>query len=143
MTAIGARELYKLPREARDDFIDTPFGSTLKGGQIHLGLFKMPLFFAMASLLIFSLSFAIGIFQDYNRSKRYIEEIEVLSKNIPGILASDAAPSQILIQTQEICRRRFRGFQASQKRVLESHSRNKPAYTPPRKNGCCLSKVRL
>ena len=132
-TAMGAKELQHLTNTERDNFLDTPFGSTLKGGQISLGVFKTPFIFSAVSLLIFILSFTLGIARDTARSKKNKEEIQALSKNIPGLLASDASPDQILIQTQEICQKRLRGSNKSLIRVLDIIQEIDKGVPPPDK----------
>ena len=119
-TAIGATEQQKLALNDKDNFLDTPFGSTLKGGQFHLRIFKIPITFFAAALLIFAFSIALGIFHDRSRVRMYKEKIQSFSRSIPGILVSSSSPpEQILIQAQAICRKRLLNLERSKLRVLD------------------------
>ena len=117
-TALGAMEQQKLPLSDKDNFLDTPSGSALKGKQFHLGVFRMPLAFSIAALLVFSFSIALGIFHDRSRVKKYREEIQAFAQKIPGIL-SNSNPEQILVQAQSICRQRMRNMARSRTRILD------------------------
>lgn len=117
-TALGATEQQKLSLNVKDNFLDTPFGATLKGGQFHLGAFKIPLAFSLAAVLVFAFSLTLSIFHDRSRVSMYQEKIQEFSKSIPGILAA-SSPEQILVQTQAVCRKRLRGLARSKLKVLD------------------------
>ena len=111
-TALGAREKFNLPNIDRDNFIETPFGSSLRGGKFEFGAFKFPLAFGLASLFFMILSMLMGIRYDQSLITQYKEEIKETAESVPNLLAG-SSPDQIVMQLQDICRKRLRGVKRS------------------------------
>ena len=109
ITALGARELKnQTPKENCDNFLDTQFGSSLRGGKFDLSIFKIPSLLTATSVLIFIFAIAIGIFHDYKQIKNNNEQIINFSKTIPEV-KDTSDPEEILIQASNICQKRLVG----------------------------------
>lgn len=114
---LGAREQYHLPIEQKDDFITTDFGSSLRGGQFSWNALRTPFSFAIGALVIFIASIFLGVIVDRSYIANYSDEIEALSKTIPGVTA-DQSPEEILIQVESLCEKRVRSVKRSSLKVL-------------------------
>ena len=127
--ALGAKKQKDLVPSSRDDFLDSKFGRNLKGGQLQFKIFKLPLIFATAALLIFSFSFILGLINNNNRRTLYKEKIERISDNLPGLLASSSL-EHIYIQARSLCMKQLRYHIQNKERfldILKGISTNVPA----------------
>ncbi|MEQ9362931.1 MAG: pilus assembly protein PilM [Leptospirales bacterium] len=84
-TAIGTAEHYRGKATERLDFLDSPFGATLRGGSFNLGIFSTPILFVSASVIIFLISLLMSIWQDRREIAKYDQQVVKIAEQIPGL----------------------------------------------------------
>ena len=114
---LGAKEHSLLPEREKFDFLDTPFGSTLKERNFQLKSFASPLYIAAASLCILFISFAIGLIKNRSQVHQFEKNIREISKGIPG-LPSNLSSDRILIETKKICKKHLENSTRNETRSL-------------------------
>lgn len=85
VVAIGAFFHFKKNQKDRIDFLNTPIGKTLKRGEIRLKVFYTPLLLSFVSILVFLISFIIGILLERRQLQNYQMEIQKIAQSIPGV----------------------------------------------------------
>lgn len=109
-TAIGTGEHYKLKAPQRLDFLNTPFGGTLRRGEFNFNTLATPVLFASTAIIVFLVSFLIGILLDRRQIRLHQGQILKVAKQIPGL--SIKGRSDPIKAAQRLCRDRLRTRQA-------------------------------
>ena len=104
-TALGTGEHYRLKTAQRIDYLQTPFGNTLRGGQFNVNIFATPLLFGVGSIIILLASFVASILLDYNEIDRYNQEIAAVAKKIPGL---NGKGSNLVSEARRLCNRKLK-----------------------------------
>ena len=104
VTALGTAEHYRLKEEERIDFLNTPFGGTLRSGRFNFNVFATPVLFAIGAVIIFLVSFLLGIIQDRRDITFYKNQISKVAAKVPGLkLGGDP-----LLKARALCRRKLK-----------------------------------
>ena len=114
---LGGKEHCLLPDRKKFDFLDTPFGATLKKRVFQLKLFAPPLYIAAASLCILLTSFIMGIIKDQSQIRQFEKNIRKISEGIPG-LSPNLSSDRILLETKKICRKHLQNSRRNDTRSL-------------------------
>lgn len=105
-TAIGTAEHYRARASERLDFLDSPFGATLRGGRFNLGVFSTPILFISASVIVFLISLLLSIYHDKQEIKRYTNQVNSIAKTINGLRPSSYV-SETIAAAKKMCRQRL------------------------------------
>ncbi|MCR9144563.1 MAG: pilus assembly protein PilM [bacterium] len=105
-TAIGTAEHYRAKAIDRLDFLDSPFGATLRGGSFNLGIFSTPILFVSASVIIFLISLLLSIWQDKQEISKYRRQVEQIAKQIPG-LGTKRTVEEYVAAARRMCQERL------------------------------------
>ncbi|GIX43551.1 MAG: hypothetical protein KatS3mg129_3284 [Leptospiraceae bacterium] len=89
LICIGGFFHFKKSQKEKIDFLTTPLGQTLKKGEIRLQVFYLPLIISGISVLIFLLSFIIGILLERKQLEFYKNKIQEIARTIPGAERSE------------------------------------------------------
>jgi general secretion pathway protein L len=112
--SLGMMEHFARKQKDRIDFLSTPFGSTLRRGEIRLGAFSTPLYIASAGLIALLIGFIAGIHFD----QRELSRLNSMARNearriVPGY-QDQMDPAQAVQRVCEerlaMARNRFGGF---------------------------------
>ncbi len=119
-TALGTAEHYRQKAPEKFDFLNSPFGSTLKGGRFNVGIFSTPILFISGAVIIFLLGLLLSIWQDRREIRKYQTQVAQIARNIPG-LGQKNSVEEYLRSAQKMCRDRLasEAGQAGGPRVLE------------------------
>ncbi len=83
--AIGSIFHYKKSQKERIDFLNTPIGKSLRKGEIQLKAFNVPVILSIISMLVFLISFIIGILLERRQLQSYQLELQKIAESIPGV----------------------------------------------------------
>ena len=108
-TAIGTGEHYRLKEAQRLDFLSTPFGGTLRRGEFNFNSLATPVLFAAGAVILFLLSFLIGILLDRRQITAHRKQIVEIARQIPGLSVKGKDPIKAALK---LCRDRMRTRQA-------------------------------
>lgn len=102
---LGMMEHYDRKPKERIDFLSTPFGSTLRRGEIRLSAFSTPLYIASTALIVLLIGFIWGIASDQDRLANYkrLARAEA-TRIVPEAQSPDKDP---LAEVQRVCRERL------------------------------------
>lgn len=105
-TAIGTAEHYRAKAIDRLDFLNSPFGATLRGGSFNLGIFSTPILFVSASVIIFLISLLMSIWQDRREIAKYDQQVVQVAKQISGLKITGNVEAD-LAAAQRMCKERL------------------------------------
>lgn len=105
-TAIGTAEHYRQKSLERFDFLDSPFGATLRGGSFNLGIFSTPILFVSASVIIFLISLLMSIWQDRREIAKYETQVVQIAGQIPG-LGTKGSVEEYVAAASRLCKERL------------------------------------
>ncbi len=109
-TAIGTGEHYRLKGAQRFDFLNTPFGGTLRRGEFNFNTLATPVLFASTAVIIFLVSFLIGILLDRRQIRLYQQQILAVARQIPGLTLKPGTDP--ISQALKLCKERLSTRQA-------------------------------
>lgn len=111
--ALGTMGHYRLKNDQKIDFLQTPFGNMLKGGQLNFNMFSTPIMVLTSAAIVFLLSLFVSIYMDQQQIKAGKYSLVSVVSKIPGMNAkkSDNNPKKIITQLRNLCRMRL-GAQA-------------------------------
>ncbi len=118
VTALGTGEHYRLKASQRIDFLNGPFGSTLRRTEFNFNVFGTPVLFASVSVIVLLVSFLFSILLDRRQIKTYRDQIFAIAKQIPDLRGEGNNP---VAEAQRICMERMSAVQSQTggTRVLE------------------------
>ncbi|MBE7438478.1 MAG: pilus assembly protein PilM [Spirochaetales bacterium] len=130
-TALGTGEHYRNKPQQRLDYLNSPFGRTLRKGEFNLNVFAMPLFLGFGALIVFLVSFLISILLDRRQIAAFKSQINAVARDIPGLSVTQGG--DVVAQARRLCVKRLKSNQAQSGggRVLDILS-DLTARTPPR-----------
>lgn len=105
-TAIGTANHYRLKQTEKFDFLESPFGNTLKGGQLSLNMFSTPILFAALAAIVFLASTVFDIVQDRRQIQQYDAMIAEESKAVIDPTGKISADVVRLVREQCLSRAR-------------------------------------
>ncbi len=105
-TAIGTAEHYRAKPVDRLDFLESPFGATLRGGSFNLGIFSTPILFVSASVIIFLISLLMSIWQDRREIAKYEQQVIKIAEQIPG-LGRKGSVEEYVAAARRMCQERL------------------------------------
>ncbi len=103
--SLGMMEHFARKQKERIDFLSTPFGSTLRRGEIRLNAFSTPLYIASVGLVILLIGFITGIVSDRQRLQDYrAQAIQEAQRIVPGYKPGPITP---ITAVQKVCQERL------------------------------------
>lgn len=107
--SLGMLEHFGRKQKERIDFLSTPFGSTLRRGEIRLSAFSTPLYIASTALVFLLIGFIVGIVSDRNQLRQYRQLArQEAQKIVPGIANSPQSPVEAV---RTVCQERLSSVQ--------------------------------
>ncbi|MCB1172277.1 MAG: pilus assembly protein PilM [Leptospiraceae bacterium] len=106
-TAIGTSAHYQRKSQDRLDFLNSPFGSTLKGGELNFNMFSTPIMILLLSVILFLGGLLAGVVLDRRQIQANRTELIKVARTIPGVKASSNYKT-ILNNIKQVCRTRLR-----------------------------------
>ncbi len=118
VTALGTGEHYRLKSAQRIDFLESPFGSTLRGGEFNFNFFATPVLLGITSIIILLVSFLVSIWTDRQQIRKYNRQIYQVARQIDGMnlnVRKSRLPSarRIMAKARDLCRRRLASLNSS------------------------------
>lgn len=109
--ALGTAENADLKPKERIDFLNTPFGSTLKRGELNLNVFSTPLLISASAILVILISFIVGILLDKRQIAAYRTEAARIAAEIPGLPRGPELKDPVEA-ARKLCRERLQAVES-------------------------------
>ena len=128
--ALGMMEHFARKQKERIDFLSTPFGSTLRRGEIRLSAFSTPLYIASVGLVVLLIGFIVGIAMDRSRLAEYRAIADKEAQRIvpgyrPGAQVPVDAVRTVCNERLAMAQTRYGGFRSLD--ILREISEKTPA----------------
>lgn len=126
-TALGTVEHFKEKQARKVDFLHTPFGAMLRRTDFTLRALATPILFGSAALILFLLSFLLGIVQDRRQISAYSAQMARIATEIPEFKGSSVEDAVKLCNDRLQFRRNQTGAVKSLEVLREITARMPPA----------------
>ncbi len=115
--SLGMMEHFARKQKERIDFLSTPFGMTLRRGEIRLTAFSTPLYIASAGLVVLLIGFIFGIVSDRQRLQDFRAQAQQKAQRIvpgykPGPMSAVQAVQKVCQERLAMAQTRYGGFRS-------------------------------